>query len=272
MVVFIEYVIIDNFFIDYLLLKTTLYIMNITTKKKRLTIASIIGATFSLLFPLISIANVISLAVKILVGLLMVLVSNKFTNVREYCVSVVVFLTLTFLTGGLIIGAFNILGINYSSEISIALMILPVSITAKVTVSVIKYLYVKRHVQHYNYQVEITALGKTVTAKAFLDTGNFLYDGFSPVIVITKTLFITLLKNGDITGIKRQKITTVNGEQEKISFKCQKLVIKDRDELNIFNNVTIVVTENINIDGVDVLLHPALMEIENAKTYQAKTS
>ena len=60
--------------------------------------------------------------------------------------------------------------------------------------------------------------------------------------------------------------------KEKISFKSDKLVIKDRGELNIFNNVAVVVTKNLCVDGVDVLLHPALMESENAKTYQAKTS
>ena len=272
MVVFIEYVLIDNFFIDYLLLKTTFFIMNLTVKKSRLVVSAFLGALFSLAFPIINLANVLTLILKILVGLTLVMISYKFTDFRSYYVSCVVFLTLTFLTGGAIIGVYNLIGIKYSTEISIAVMILPVYILLKLGVAVIKFLYVKRHTVNLTYEVEIFALGNTVKASGFLDTGNFLYDGFSPTIVISKRLFEILLKSGSLTEIKKQKIATVNGEQEKISFKCDKLVIKDRGELNIFNNVTVVVTKNLCVGGVDVLLHPALMEGENAKTYQAKTS
>ena len=151
-------------------------------------------------------------------------------------------------------------------------MIAPVCIILRICTSVIKYVYCKRHVTRLTYQVEITALNNTVISQGFLDTGNLLYDGFSPVIVISKKLFNLLMKDGSIAGIKTQKITTVNGEQEKISFKCQKLCVKSEEGKNIFNNVTAVVTKNFNVDGVDVLLHPALMENKYENIYQAKTS
>lgn len=272
MVVFIEYVLIDNFFIDYMLLKTTFLIMNLPVKKIRLVFASVLGAGFSLLFPIINLTSVLNLTLKLLVGLLLVLISYKYITFRSFYVSVLVFMTLTFLTGGAIVGVFNLIGIDYSSEISIAIMFLPVYVILKLGASVIKYIYVKRHAVNYNYDVYITALNNTVNAQGFLDTGNFLYDGFSPVIVISKRLFNLLLKDGNFIGIRKKEISTVNGTQEKISFKCDNLVIKGGGQENIFNNVTVVVTENINIDGVDVLLHPSLMEGENAKIYQAKTS
>ncbi len=272
MVVFIEYVLIDNFCIDYLLLKTTYFIMNLTVKKTRLIISSLLGAIFSLVFPIINLTNLLSVLLKFVVGLFIVLVSYKFNSARTFYISAVVFLTLTFLTGGAIMGAYNLLGIDYSSETSIAIMIAPVYVFLKIGVAVIKYFYTKRHAVNYTYEVQITALKTSVTARGFLDTGNFLYDGFNPVIVISKPLFNQLLKRGSVSGLKKQKITTVTGAQEKISFKCDNLVIKDRGQENIFNNVTVTVTENINIDGVDVLLHPALTGRENAKIYQAKTS
>ena len=103
MVVFIEYVLIDNFFIDFMLLKTTYVIMNITTKKSRLVVASVIGAGVSLVFPLITLTNILTLTIKLLVGVLMVLISYKFTTFRSFYISVVVFLTLTFLAGGALI-------------------------------------------------------------------------------------------------------------------------------------------------------------------------
>lgn len=272
MVVYIEYVILDNLVIDYLLLKSTFIITNLSVKKKRLVAVSVLGATFSLFYPLISAHRVIVFFIKLLFGLLMVTLCKAYASVKEFYITALVFFTLTFLTGGAIIGLYNLLGLEYSQEISVALMIAPVYVILKIGVSVIKHIYSKRHVASLTFFVEITALNKTVCAQGFLDTGNLLFDGDSPVIVLSKTLFKSLLGGSGLPKPKKIKVSTVNGVSEKLSFKCEKLVIKDKGSPNIFNNVTAIVTEKITVDGVQVILHPALFEVKNVKETKSQTA
>ena len=55
MTVYIEYVIIDNFIIDYLLLKTSLVLSGANAQRARLLFCAVLGVGFSLLLPIISV-------------------------------------------------------------------------------------------------------------------------------------------------------------------------------------------------------------------------
>ena len=56
MTVYIEYVLIDNFIIDYLLLKTSLALSGVMVKRARLFFCAFLGAGFALLLPVISVS------------------------------------------------------------------------------------------------------------------------------------------------------------------------------------------------------------------------
>ena len=66
MTVYIEYAILDNFVIDWILLKATLSLTGRTAKKGRLFICSFIGAIFALITPLVYFNLVLSFFVKVL--------------------------------------------------------------------------------------------------------------------------------------------------------------------------------------------------------------
>ena len=69
MKVYIEYVLIDNFVIDYLLLKATFAVTGYPYSKGRLFLCAFLGSLFALLYPLIPVGEPFITISKILFGL-----------------------------------------------------------------------------------------------------------------------------------------------------------------------------------------------------------
>lgn len=266
MSVYIEYVLIDNFVIDYLMLKATFITSGKRYKKERLFLCAFLGAIIALVFPLVKVHSAILIAIKILSGLLIILIANKYDIVKDFYIHALLFFGYTFFTGGVIIGVFNIFSLNYSSEISIALMVIPVYFVISACVSVIKFIYRRKDVLSAVCNVEINAYGVTIKGRGFLDTGNGLFDGDNPVIFCKKA-FVKKIFDGDLRRIRLKKITvaTVNGSAEKTAFQIDGIKIYIGKETNIHNNVTVCVVDQTG-EGYDVILHPALFRRENNET------
>ncbi|MBQ8427241.1 MAG: sigma-E processing peptidase SpoIIGA [Clostridia bacterium] len=257
--VYIEYVLIDNFVIDYLMLKATFATTGIPCKRGRLFLCALFGAIIALIYPLLEFHTLILTSVKILSGLLIILIAYNYKTPKSYYINAVIFFGYTFLTGGIIIGVFNIFSLNYSSESAIAFMVIPAYAVIRTAVGVIKYIYRRKDVQCAVREIEITAFGVTQKGRGFVDTGNSLFDDDSPVIFCEKA-FVRPFLSGDIKRIKFKKlgVGTVNGLAEKVAFKIDEIKIYNGTNLNIHNNVTVCIVNDIG-EGYDVILHPALI-------------
>ncbi len=267
MTVYIEYVLIDNFIIDYLMLKASFALTATSVTRSRLFFCAFLGALFALAYPLLSMHTVLLTLIKICFGLLMVFVAGKFKNKKAFYVTTVVFFAYTFMTGGAVIGIFSILGVPYSTEYSIALMVVPVYFIFMGVTSVVKFLYRRKDINCNIYDIEITAFGVTKKGKGFFDTGNELYDGDNPVIVCGKN-FAKEFMGGGLGKIKLKRITvnTVNGKQENIAFDIEQIKIYNLDEPNIFKKVTLCVSKSEVGANYDVILSPALAGENNEQT------
>lgn len=262
MTVYVEYVFIDNFVIDLLLIYSAFKITGKDVSRVRLIVCSLLGATFALFYPLITENIFIVTAAKILFGLFLTFCAAKFSCPKDYAAFTAVFLGLTFFVGGLIIGVFSLFGLDYSSEYSIGLMILPVYIALRAVKRLVTFFYRKKDLAGLIVPVEIVCGEKTVWVKGFFDTGNGLYADFSPVIIVSKNVVAPLLDLNLIRNAKYLPITTAVGEDKKISFKPDAVVIYSGEKKNIFNNVRVCVVDK-TFAGYDAILHPALMEKEN---------
>ena len=157
-------------------------------------------------------------------------------------------------------GVFSILNIPYSSEISIALMVIPVYLILRAVSEVIKFIYQRKDVQSFTYQVEISLMSNVIKARGFVDTGNGLYDRDSPVIVCGKKFFKKLVGNNVVKlKLKKIKISTVLKNGESFAVKLDYIKIYIIDKPNIYNNVTLAVVSKGIGEGYDVILHPALL-------------
>lgn len=260
MTVYIEYVLIDNLVIDFLLLKATFALTNIDVKQGRLFVCAFLGALIALIYPLIQV-KIISTLIKILSGFLLTLLATKYNSKKSYAISTLIFFIFTFLTGGAIMGIYSILGIEYSTEYSVALMFIPVYFVLRAMTSIMKFIYRRKDVVAFTFNISLTAYGKTVYGKGFLDTGNGLYDGDRPCIVCGKKFFLNFIgDNFYKTKLKKITVNTVSGQTENFAILLEELKIYISGSPNIFNNVTLLVASGSVGEGYDVILHPALLE------------
>ena len=270
MEIYVEYVIIDNFIIDWLLLKSSLNCCKVKTGKLRLLIASLLGTAVAVLMPLFKLQVVFNIIIKILLGALMVVVAGRYNGYMQAVKTFFTFICLTMLSGGAIISCFYLAGIdytlyyniNYNSFLPIGISVLAVFLLTKFTVKsfqlLLKYKYTKPLIR----KCEIHARGKKLTAYGFIDSGNSLVDTSSglPIIVVSKNLFKKLEYNAMLKiPVKTLSFSTVSSESIMKIYIIDKLVIYNGIEMNIYNNVLIGYS-GINFDkGVeyDILLHPS---------------
>ena len=260
MTVYIEYVLIDNFVIDYLLLKATFAITGSNFSRWRLFLCAFLGAGFALVLPLLQFNQIIVGAIKVAFGLIMVAIAVKHRSKKEFYINLVVFFALTFATGGIIIGVFMLFGLNYSAEISIAVMVIPVYLVIRALTGVVKFIYRRKSVMTGVCETEICVYGNSKKGKGFFDTGNALYDGESPVIVCGVAFAKGLIDGALTKPIRRIRVQTVAGAKQLTAIKTEWVKIYISDKLHIFNNVTLCVTKNSVGAGYDVILHPDLLK------------
>lgn len=267
MTVYVEYVLINNFIIDYLMLKATFVLTGITSSRRRLLLCAFLGAVVALSYPLLSQIKILEFTYKVFSGLLIVLLSSKRWTLRSYFINTAVFFCYTFLLGGAITGVFNLLSISTDYEFLSAFIAAIVYVFYRTFGSIVNYIYRQKEIRSLIYDVEIQIAQKREKCKGFLDTGNLVYYQNRPVVVCDVS-FAKRFIGENFNKIKFKKIIfdTVNGTSENIAIDVDEIVIYISDKPNIFKNVTLAVAACSVGDGYDLILHPFLIkEYDNEK-------
>ncbi len=261
MVVYVEYVLIDNFIIDYALLKATFVVLGQARSRRRLIVSAGLGSLFALILPVIERYSALLILYKIVSGLLILIIAKRRYTFREFYLSALVFFSLTFATGGVIIGVSNLLGLEASGEVFVATVFIPVYFILKFFIKLIGYFYRKKTDLRFYYKAQISVGEKRILATAFLDTGNTLYEGNNPVILCGKG-FAKKLIGDRVLKVKPRKIilTTAIGKSENFVFTASELRIYIGDEPNIYNNVAVCIANEELFDGYEIILHPKFVE------------
>lgn len=259
MTVFIEYVLLDNFVIDYLLLKSTFLSLGKIYHRRRLILCSLMGAIFSLVAPLLSFSNIVLIITKICMGVIIISLANKYKSNREYAIFLTTFLFFTVLFGGVVMATFSVFNLSYGTELCVSLVILPVLIGHKAIKSVFSYILKNKTSQNFIYKVEIVFCGKTLTCTGFLDSGNGAMVNGKPVIFIDFALVKKYCNVCFLKNLKKTSITTLNGTKEKYYFILESIKVFFKDKPNIYNNVTACIIKEGFSDGFDLLLSPLLV-------------
>ena len=84
MEVYIEYVIIDNLVMDYLLLKFTAQLLKIKYKKGMVFLGAVIGTLGAVFMPLLALPNNFAFLLKVALGLLIAFVGVSHKSVFAY--------------------------------------------------------------------------------------------------------------------------------------------------------------------------------------------
>ena len=252
MEVYIEYVAINNFLIDYMLVSLTRKSMKLPYKKVYVCLAALVGALFAIVTPLFKMSAAFTFIAKFFEGALIILISGKFTNFRAYVRSFYLFLFFTFAFGGAVFGAFYLSGTSYDvftrtspEELTLTIVLVIVFVLYFITGKVIGKLYKKREITDFIRKCEFTVGGKTYVANGFLDSGNRLRYKNEPIIIVSQKLSERLRKDGAFSGVipRFASVSTIAGERLIKVYKISRIKIYNGNNENIIDNVMLGMTE-----------------------------
>ena len=271
MQVYIEYVIIDNLIIDYILLSLSLKASNVKANVFRLILSSIVGTIIAVIIPLINIKESHLFLIKIVLGFLLVYVAGKYYTKTKYFLTFAFFMLFTFLFGGMIIAIFYFadidytvyFSVHYNSFMPIGITILLVYIMSEILKKLIYKVMKIRIITPYIRTCILVLGSKRLKTTGFYDSGNRLFDKRTglPIIVGSKKLFEKIDTLGVFTKVYDYvEIKTVNGNSKINIYKVDKLLIYNGMKVNIYDNVLIGRSNDNFYDDIryDLLLNSSL--------------
>lgn len=250
MVIYVDLIIIFNFFIDLLLLIGTSLILKRRAPIKRLLIASILGSLSCIILFYIN-NNIFLLIYKLIISILMVIISFKYESFKYFKDNLIWLYIISIILGGSIYLANNQItlsnkGFVFSGNgLKINLFFL-IIISPLIVYKYLKELK-KYHTTYSNYyDISIYYDDYILDGVGFLDTGNNLFDPYfkRPIILVNKSL----IKDNISTYLVPYQTLSHNDLLE--VFKPKKIVVNNK----VIKRVSIGLSD-INLDGVKIILN-----------------
>lgn len=241
MTVYLEYAILDNFIMDFLLLFCAAVTLKIPFKKRRIALGAAVGTAIALCS--VNLQGFWAYCAKALCLFLMCVCAVGFGKKLFWFV----FLTLayTFITGGAIVGVFHLFnvpfqtenGLCYNMPVPLFVYLLGVSFAAFLCYCLAQFVKQTKAVAPHLKKVQVT-LQKTYVVTGFCDSGNTVSCNGLPVCFVTK-------KFGNVSQYFAQEMLRGNYSQVEISTLTgtQKVV---------------AVQANLRVDGISYAVYLAL--------------
>ena len=187
--VYIEYVILDNFVIDTLLLWAVALTLKIPVKKYRLVLGGLVGASCAVASVYVS--GAWTYLIKTACLALMCIVAVGFGKKLIWYILLTV--AYTFVLGGAIVGLFNLFKVDYLTDsgefydmrVPFFVYVLAVALVGLLCYCIVTYVKQLKKVAPYLAKIVVT-LDKDYQLTGFCDSGNTLTHNNMPVCFVTK--------------------------------------------------------------------------------------
>lgn len=263
MKVYVEYAVIDNFVMDYMLLSLTVLGKSKESSIKKRVLSSLIGTVFAAYMPLADLSVVASVAFKILTAALMVYFVMEYKTFAEYGIRFVLFFTYTFVFGGVIYGISSVFGVKYDpfsnafgGSIPLAVFLIIGAAVFFVCRKGYFYIFRRRAIFPFLRHCVLYYDGEKIECGGFIDSGNSIMFGDEFICVAGRGLAEKLRLCG-ITGDKNARtipFKTASGYSEMKVFCFDKMIVINGDEENIIYKVKIGIPETPTDFGSDYSL------------------
>ncbi len=264
MQIVVEYVLLENFFINLIVLKSAQMILH--EKGRLFFLSALLGAVLTLFLPMLRLSPVGWVLVEVGQAFLCICLSFRFNSLKKFFQIFCTYFAATFLYGGACYFFEGLLG-----QTSL-LAILGIVVGVYFVVRVVAKLYArKKAVERFCFDVEIVEQGRSGRWRAFLDSGNFLFDPVtdSPVSLINFRVFSALFQDIALEDILRQSeklkelkcahyidFNTLGSDSKILVFQVDRLVLDGKSH----EKVTVgLCFKNFNeAFGSDIILHNTL--------------
>ncbi|OLS03890.1 sigma-E processing peptidase SpoIIGA [Tissierella creatinophila] len=194
MYIVLEYYLLENLIINFLILYSTKTITKNKTPIKNIIIGTLFGTVYSLVFFYPSLLFLTRPMMKFILSLIIVKISFKSKTLKSFYYEFLGFYIISFIFAGVIIGMSwnfklpsSLLQRGYLLDMfNIKNVIIGIIIAIFMVKIVFNYTHRKNMKKEYIYDVEIYFKDKFTKVTALVDTGNSLVDPFSrtPVFVV----------------------------------------------------------------------------------------
>lgn len=250
--VYIDLLVIQDLIYNYVILMGVSILLTRISNLKKIFISSVIG-TIPLIFLFLNINNHLNFLISFLFSIIMSIISFSYKDIIYTIKNVFYMHTISiFLAGSIYLINVNFLPTidNYILNVIILVLIVPI-----ITIIYIKSIdKIKVHYSNY-YKVDIYFNNsEKISITAFLDTGNKLIDPYKqrPIILVNKSLI-----NTDNKKILLVPYNTLNQTDLLKCIVPQKIYIHN---IGYKNNFLVGLMNEINIEGIDCILNPKLLE------------
>lgn len=257
MKIYVDLIMILNFFIDFILLLAVSIILKRNVKITKIMLGAFFGG-ISILFLFFNINNLLLFLLKIFISVIMILISFGYKNLKYTFVNLGYLYMISIILGGFLYFlnlefSYKHIGIIFFNDgLSVNFIFL------LIISPIIIYIYIKQAKSlKYNYSnyynVDIYINKKLYKYTAYMDSGNVLVDKLTNKIVILidkrKLLF-------DIKEFRIIPYMGVNGLNMIKVIKADKVVFNNKE----YKNILLGLMDKIDIDGVDIILNRKLLE------------
>ena len=279
MVVYLDTLILDNFCADAALLYCAVKTVKGEAKLWRIFLTALFGTAIAVGYMVFKLYYTVPAAVDLLVkygvAAVLPLPAAKFKKKRTYALCSLAFVGYMFALAGMLTALFAKVSPNEGEgELTYTLFRLPsgVLVAGCVLVVVFGIRFAKMLTRHgktaaYICTCRLTLGGSSVTAKAFVDTGNRLRDRHgNSVAVAERSLALSLLADGLFTGktpCEKLAVETVNGKSELTVFRIDELEIYFKDKSHIVKDVAVAISPRPLAGEYSLILPPAFAKEED---------
>ena len=207
--IFVEYVIVDNIVMNYIILRLMELTIGIRFKRICKVVVCVIGSALALIMPIIMQYKIIVFLYKIFSSIIMVLCIKKHKKIKGFLVYYLMFFAYTFFVGGVCFGLIQLLGIDYTmSSVVMYEFDFPFGVFGIILILILKVMskvigVVKSKISTSNFikKISLTTESNTLQVVGFIDTGNKVNYNGDGVSIISINAFLRLYKDIELSDI-----------------------------------------------------------------------
>lgn len=211
---YLDYYILENLLINYIIINCTSSITKIYNKKQRQVCGAVIGTIYSVMYIYKELEILFTIPFKIMFLILIVLISFNITSKSEFFkIFFSFYLVNIFISGS----TYFIIYFTSVSHTTMSFFIICSYISAKLLKKIINDFRLLKHIEDMTKEINISILNKNIKCTALLDSGNLLQDPISKsdVVIVKANLLDTFLPSN--LDLEKIDISNIQNITDKLS-------------------------------------------------------
>lgn len=252
MKIYVDILLLINFFCDFLILYSVSIILRYNIKLFKIILGSLVGS-LSIIVLFIKLNNILLFLLKLALASFMIIVSFGYKNIRYFIKNLIYFYLNSLILGGFI----YLINLKLKNSIinSLFCNYLIIIFSPLIIYVYAKYLLDLKNNYALKYKIDIYIKGQVISLQGYYDTGAIIKDPYNkkPIIIVNKNV----IKLDDINYLL-VPCNTINGDFLMKCFKPDYIYIENLG--NIDNVLIGISNQKINIDGVECLINKNIVE------------